>query len=635
MPFLSLCPLRPLRLINILEIFYLIFCLFSLFLLCLVWVFSQTGFVYYIMKKLFTSIVAATAIASQFVYTHAVDAFYLKDGDRVVFYGDSITDQRLYTTFAETFVVTRFPDMDISFVHSGWGGDRVSGGGGGNIDTRLDRDVFAYDPTVMTIMLGMNDGSYRSFEQGIFDTYKNGLESIVTKTENKIPGIRITLIQPSPYDDVTRNPNFDGGYNAVLLRFSEAVRDIAKKHNQLTADLNTPVVAMLEKAKATDAKLSEKIIGDRVHPGPSGQLIMAECLLRAWDAPAIVSEVSLDVSDGKVTVAKVDNTKISDATAGDIISWKQFDKALPMPINMNDAETVLAVNSSDFVEKLNQQPLRVSGLKAPYYELSIDGESMGTFTKEEFASGINLTTLPTPMLKQATEVHRLTLLRADIHNYRWRNVQVPYDNLSGKIADQLKDTIKALDDADASAAKMQRTAAKPAVHTFTLVPRNEVLTTFGPSAPKLPAGLDENLALNKKWTSDSANTYGWDSGLTDGSWVSGHGTTFATNDVKKFPKNVTIDLGQVYPVAHIVIGVPPFGSTKTVAVSISEDENRFSEIGRHEFSIRKEEKYLFNFAPQKARYVRLTYVDVHSEHADYDPAFTFTTDVQVFAPAKK
>ena len=59
------------------------------------------------------------------------DAFYLKDGDRVVFYGDSITDQRLYTTFTETFVLTRFPDRKIEFTHSGWGGDRVTGGGGG------------------------------------------------------------------------------------------------------------------------------------------------------------------------------------------------------------------------------------------------------------------------------------------------------------------------------------------------------------------------------------------------------------------------------------------------------------------------------------------------------------------------
>src|SRR5439155_26558908 len=30
--------------------------------------------------------------------------FYLHDGDRVVFYGDSITEQRLYPTFVETYV---------------------------------------------------------------------------------------------------------------------------------------------------------------------------------------------------------------------------------------------------------------------------------------------------------------------------------------------------------------------------------------------------------------------------------------------------------------------------------------------------------------------------------------------------
>src|SRR5882724_1302810 len=97
--------------------------------------------------------------------------FYLKDGDRVVFYGDSITDQRLYTTFTETFVVTRFPKMKVDFVHSGWGGDRVGGGGGGRIDVRLDRDVIAYKPTVVTIMLGMNDGRYEPFRDPTFNTY--------------------------------------------------------------------------------------------------------------------------------------------------------------------------------------------------------------------------------------------------------------------------------------------------------------------------------------------------------------------------------------------------------------------------------------------------------------------------------
>src|SRR3989440_12634061 len=128
------------------------------------------------------------------------ESFALKDGDRVVFYGDSITDQRLYTAFAETYVLTRFPKLDVSFVHSGWGGDRVTGGGGGPVDLRLRRDVIAYKPTVMTIMLGMNDGSYRAYDPRIFDTYASGYQHIVEAVKTALPGIRLTLIQPSPFD---------------------------------------------------------------------------------------------------------------------------------------------------------------------------------------------------------------------------------------------------------------------------------------------------------------------------------------------------------------------------------------------------------------------------------------------------
>ena len=39
----------------------------------------------------------------------AASDFAIHDGDRVVIYGDSITDQRLYSTFMEEYVLTRFP----------------------------------------------------------------------------------------------------------------------------------------------------------------------------------------------------------------------------------------------------------------------------------------------------------------------------------------------------------------------------------------------------------------------------------------------------------------------------------------------------------------------------------------------
>lgn len=396
--------------------------------------------------------------------------FALRAGDRVVFYGDSITDQRLYTTFAETFVVTRYPNMEVTFVHSGWGGDRVTGGGGGPIDTRLARDVFAYQPTVMTIMLGMNDGSYRAFDQGIFDTYAKGYQHIIESVKKELPGIRITAIQPSPFDDVTRAPNFEGGYNAVLLRYSQFVAELAGREGLRTADLNRPVVASLEKAKATNPEVASKIIGDRVHPGPGGQLLMAAELLKSWHAPATVTAVEIDASGAKVV--RAERTRISGLKAGGEVGWTQLDEALPMPVNMGDPVIALSVKSSDFVQALNQQTLKVTGLSAANYSLSIDGKEVGTFGKDELAAGINLAERDTPMARQAAEVHGLTLGHNNVHFTRWRQIQVPLaGDKSARVQGAVKELMAALDEEEAGVVKQQRAAAQPKSRSYLLAPR--------------------------------------------------------------------------------------------------------------------------------------------------------------------
>lgn len=418
----------------------------------------------------FTSLVRTLCLVVFVAIQPRAEGFALKDGDRVVFYGDSITDQRLYTTFAETYIVTRFPKLDVTFVHSGWGGDRVTGGGGGPVDLRLRRDVFAYKPTVMTIMLGMNDGSYRTFDEKIFETYATGYQHIIDSVKKELPGIRITVIQPSPFDDVTQPPRFEGGYNAVLLRYSQFVKELAGREKLSIADLNSPVVAALEKAKATDAEVAKKIISDRVHPGPGGHLLMAAELLKSWNAPATVSAVEIDARAKKVSDAK--QTKISDLKTGNEISWSQLDEALPMPVDLNDPVVALAVKSSDFIQALNQQTLKVTGLTAANYNLKIDGDEMGSFTKEQLAEGINLATLPTPMVKQAAEVHKLTLQHNNTHFQRWRQIQVPLaESQSPNVQKAVKDLMDALDEEESGVVKQQRAAAQPKRHQFQLSPK--------------------------------------------------------------------------------------------------------------------------------------------------------------------
>lgn len=409
------------------------------------------------MRRFFLFLVTAAALSAQ-------TEFALKSGDTVVFYGDSITDQRLYTTFVESYTITRFPDRPIRFVHSGWGGDRVTGGGGGPIDVRLQRDVLPYQPTVMTIMLGMNDGRYRAMEPALFDDYKKGYEHILDVVTQARPDLRLTLIQPSPYDDVTRPPLFTGGYNSVLRQYSDYLKQLAAKRNATVADLNTPVVDMLTRANTSDAAVAQKILPDRVHPGASGHLIMAGGLLRAWNAPAVVSTVEIALGDAPE--AKFANTAVAELKGGEGITWTQTDRALPLWIDYKDSPTALAVRSSDFVDRFNRQTLSIRGLKGARYQLQIDTLPIGAFTAEELAAGINLATLDTPMTRQAKLVHELTIKRTGIHQTRWRQLQVP---LATDRPEHLQAALDALDALEQDLITQQRQAAQPVAHRYELI----------------------------------------------------------------------------------------------------------------------------------------------------------------------
>ncbi|MDR2675959.1 MAG: discoidin domain-containing protein [Opitutaceae bacterium] len=152
---------------------------------------------------------------------------------------------------------------------------------------------------------------------------------------------------------------------------------------------------------------------------------------------------------------------------------------------------------------------------------------------------------------------------------------------------------------------------------------------------RLPQNLGPNLALAKPFECDDPNKSGWDAGLNDGLWAMRRGATFATERTGKFPKNVTIDLRTTARLTHVHVGVPGFGSTRTIAVSVSYDGKNFTEVGRHDFPYGGPEARLFEFAPVLARQVRLTYLGNHPEKNRFDPAYCFTTEVEAYARASR
>lgn len=396
--------------------------------------------------------------------------FYLHKDDRVVFYGDSITERGSYIAFVESYVVTRFPDLNVRFINSGWAGDWVVGGGGGKADQRLARDVIANNPTVATFMLGMNDAAYQDFDPSFFDVYTKGYQHLLDTLRQRLPNLRITLLEPSPFDDVTRPPQYalhDGGYNKVVGRYGQFVRELARQRHLDVVDMNAPLVAVLEKARLADPALAEKIIPDRIHPSAAGGLVMAAVLLEAWSAPAVVSAVEIDAS--RMRLQHQENTRTSVLQKKPTLSWTQEDNLLPMPFDPKDDVLALVLRSSNIVESLDQQILKVTGLPAPKYVLKIDGEEVGTWTREELARGVNLALLMTPMLKQALSVYAFSGRLHAVRMAEWQGVQVA---LQDESSPHVSEAVAALNALYEELVTQRKSTAVPKAHHYELLPQS-------------------------------------------------------------------------------------------------------------------------------------------------------------------
>jgi lysophospholipase L1-like esterase len=332
----------------------------------------------------------------------------------VVLYGDSITEQNLYTQWVELYAATRFPAIRIQFFGAGVGGDRVTGGGGGTVDERLARDVFSHKPTVITVMLGMNDGSYQPNSPENESKYTTGFEHLLRSIRTNAPGARITLLGPSPYDDVTRPAKFSGGYNAVMQHFANLDQELARKFDCSFIDLNPPVVALLNKAQALDPEVAKLLLPDRVHPDIVPHWVMAETLLKAWNAPAIVSSVTIDARSLKAV--DVQNVSVDSVESDqESLHWTETEGALPLPLIPDNATYSLLLQLTEIEQQLNQEILRVAGLEEGQYNLTVDADQIGTFSADELATGINLADYPTPMRRQAEHVGWMVRDRDQVH----------------------------------------------------------------------------------------------------------------------------------------------------------------------------------------------------------------------------
>jgi lysophospholipase L1-like esterase len=515
----------------------------------------------------------------------------IRDGDRVVFYGDSITEFHNYTRPFQDYVYARYPERKIRFFNAGWSGDKT----GGALN-RLERDVLWLKPTVVTICFGMNDGLYTALTDFILNTYRTNLDGIVKALTDK--GVRVIVFSPPPvdYDRQGSRPLREAKYNENLEALGNAGREVAQKYGATYIDIIHPLLAAQAALKAKNAGYT--MIPDSIHPDEKGGVAMAGAMLLGMGAEPM--------------------PPLADISASQLTGTDKNQITLTAPVNiplwLND-DSVQAAKAVGFLD-VAAQKLRVRGLAPGTYEVRINGNTAGTWNNADLEAGV---LVPGGYSARARRLYDVTNWKEGNYYNAWRVLRIGAEQ--GPAIESAVAALMKADDGFQSAIESLSTPASGLVLTV--------------QSTGLPPDVGPNLALGKPYDVSDPNLHNYGiGGLTDGSWSIEQPHTFATNEADVFPKTATIDLGRVQTVSHVLLGVPPFGATKTVKVAISRDGQNFTEVGSYVFSQNREEKHLYTFAPAPARYVRLIYSDHYDQFIGYLPTFTFTTEAEVYGPAQ-
>jgi lysophospholipase L1-like esterase len=367
----------------------------------------------------------------------------LKDGDTLVFLGDSITHQCLYTQYIEDFYYTRYPTQRIRFHNSGVGGDRAS-----DALRRFDEDVASFKPKYVTILLGMNDGTYRDFDKAVFDTYQKDMSTLL----DQIAALGAVAIPMTPTMHDARAARLRGKpqeprdtyYNGVLALFGAWLREQAQVRGLGFVDMYTPLNNLTMESRKTNATFT--LIKDAVHPDAPGQVVMAVAILDGMVAKGPVSSIVVSANPKTRKLgAFAANGKVSGfQSEGDNLSFMFQANALPWVLPPEALEGYKLTHAG---HRNSNEKITVRNLQPGRYELRIEGQLVGTYADGQLAFGVELEeNEKTPQYQQALQVaminkERTTQAMNPLRNL-WRDLKVKRSAL-GKVSAAEKETAQA------------------------------------------------------------------------------------------------------------------------------------------------------------------------------------------------
>lgn len=199
----------------------------------------------------------------------------LKPNDHILFYGDSITDagrgqtvnnpEKLgsgYAAIVAALLKSRYPEMNFRFTNRGISGNRIY-----DLADRLERDVIDERPTLVSILIGIND-TWRRFDSNTpspISEFKETYAALLTRLRESL-GCRILLLEPF----LLPVPEDRRAWRIDLDPRIQAIRELA-------ATFKTGYLALDGIfAEACSRMPAEYWLPDGVHPSLAGHGLIAQ-----------------------------------------------------------------------------------------------------------------------------------------------------------------------------------------------------------------------------------------------------------------------------------------------------------------------------------------------------------------------
>ena len=378
--------------------------------------------------------------------------YFFQPKDRILFLGDSITEQYEYSTYIELYLTSRFPAANFFFLNAGISGDTARGGA-----ARFKEQVLDEKPTKVTINFGMNDGGY-----GKFNAKANQLFIAETSSMLKMArdaGVRVALFSPNAIDPRV-HPNVTE-YLETQREFYSPLATCAREFGVPYVDQYGITRAAQERMTRLDPKAQQfKPYIDGVHTLPAGAMLMAHTILTGLKSPALVSQADIDAATGQAqgTECVLGELKASNRS----VSFRRQDQALPWPMQ-KDWVSMLAFTNQ--LKDLNWYGLKVAGLQEGRYAVRIDGEEVARFSATELATGVNLGTLSAgPVWKHGQDLFQAINVKNRLVHKRFFGVHLA--SLLGE--HKTVELQKRLDQIIAAQTRVNK-LAQPRAHLFEVV----------------------------------------------------------------------------------------------------------------------------------------------------------------------